>query len=74
MRCVKLAVVVVTWQDVQGGNPLDFSDPAVQEQMDESLQLFRDNEFVRGDTSRCEHSFKATLTPYGYHSMTYTYI
>lgn len=46
----KLAVVVVTGQDVQGGNPLDFSDPAVQAQMDESLQLFRDNEYVRGDT------------------------
>ena len=31
---------------VQGGRPVDFSDPQVQSEMDASLQLFRENEFV----------------------------
>ena len=29
---------------------MDFSDPAIQTQMDESLELFRENEFVREGT------------------------
>ena len=31
---------------MQAGKPLDFSDAAVQAQMDESLELVRANEFV----------------------------
>lgn len=34
---------------VQNG-PVDFSDSAVQAEMDRSLDLFRDNEFVVADT------------------------
>ena len=30
--------------------PVDFSDTAVQTELDNSLELFRDNEFVVGDT------------------------
>lgn len=35
---------------MQDEKPLDFSDPNVQEQMDESLDLFRQNEFVASGT------------------------
>lgn len=35
---------------MQAGRPLNFSDPVVQEQMDNSLEVFQGNEYVVGGT------------------------